>query len=84
MLSVELAGLRDTFEGWSRGAPYPTVEAWGQFQRDLRELTKKLAAQEAGVDLAVINSIVQSARPGSNVHFLPVERMRRRGEGDAS
>jgi sugar phosphate isomerase/epimerase len=81
MFSAELARLRDTFEGWSVGKPYPTAEAWHQFQRDLRELTKNLAAQEAGVDLAIINAIVQAAQPGSNVSFLPVERMRRRDGG---
>jgi hypothetical protein len=84
MLSVELARLRDTFEAWSRGDPFPTAEAWYQFQRDLRELTGRLALQEAGIELSVIDVLVQSAKPGSNVHFLPVERLKRGGDGSAS
>lgn len=77
MLSVELARLRDTFDGWSRGDPFPTEAAWLQFQRDLRGLVSRLAAQEIGVDLTVINAIVQSAKADSNVIFLPGERVRR-------
>lgn len=78
MLSAELAQLRDTFEGWSRGSPYPTIEDWTQFAADLRRLTKKLAAQEAGVDLASLQVLFETMKPGSNVHSLSIERMRRR------
>lgn len=79
MLSVELARLRDTFEGWCRGDPYPTIESFTQFHRDLRELTKKLAAQEAGVDLGSLQVLFESMKPGSNVRHFKIERMRRRG-----
>jgi hypothetical protein len=78
MLSLELAKLRDTFEGWCRGDPYPTIESFTQFHRDLRELTKKLAAQEAGIDLGSLHVLFESMKPGSNVHSFSIERMRRR------
>jgi len=80
MLSAELARLRDTFEGWGRGDPYPTIEDWTQFAADLRALTKKLAAHEAGVDLTSLQALFESMKPGSNVHSLSIERMRRRRE----
>jgi hypothetical protein len=82
MLSLELARLRDTFDGWSRGDPFPNETDWHQFGCDLRELVAKLVAHEIGVELSVIDVLVQSARPGSNV--LPVERMRLRGDGGAT
>jgi hypothetical protein len=77
MLSAELAKLRDTFEAWGRGDPYPTPETWWQFQSDLRDLVKKLALQDVGVDLTLINVLIQSREPNSNVVFLPHARARR-------
>jgi hypothetical protein len=76
MLSAELARLRDTIDGWSRGEPV-TADAWWQFRNNLGALVEKLALQEAGVDLALINVLIQSSRPDSNVVFLPHERAKR-------
>lgn len=70
MLAAEMKRLRDTFEGWTRGDPYPTEEAWLLFRNDLKHLTSKVAMLELGVDLTVVDVAVEAARPNSNVVVL--------------
>jgi hypothetical protein len=87
MLAADIKRLRDTFEGWTYGRPYPTVEAWQQFRRELKELSFKVAMLELGVDLTVVDVAVEVAKPDTRVVLFPVNRTRRPiepGEGQAS
>lgn len=77
MLSADMKRLRETFDAWGRGQPFPTIEAWHQFASDLREMTFKVAMLELGVDLAVVDVAVEAARPDTRVVLFPRERIRR-------
>jgi hypothetical protein len=76
MLTAEMKKLRDTFEGWTRGNPFPTIEAWFQFRNELRELSFKVAMLELGVDLTVVDVAVEASKAGSNVVVLQPRQRR--------
>lgn len=82
MLSAKIKRLRDTFDGWTRGNPYPTIEAWAQFSRELREITFEAAMLELGVDLTVVDVAVEAAKSDHRVVLFPRDRMRRRDPVD--
>jgi hypothetical protein len=87
MLSDDIRRLRETFDGWSRGQPFPTLEAWFQFSRDLRDLTFKAAMAELGVDLTAVDVAIEANKPDSRVVRFPAHRTRRPiepGEGQGS
>ncbi len=70
MLSTKIMRLRETFDAWSKGNPYPTEQAWLQFARELRDLQFEAAMLELGVDLSVIDVAVEMTKPHSNVVVL--------------
>jgi hypothetical protein len=85
MLSADVKRLRDTFEAWGRGDPFPDEEAWRQFNRDLRDLQFRVAMLELGVDLTVVDVAVEATKPNSNVVFLrPNARRVAPADGGAS
>jgi len=86
MISAKIKRLRDTFEAWSRGDPYPTTQTWLQFNRDLKEIAFEAAMLELGVDLTVVDVAVELAKPDTNVVFLQPRAARGvpRGDGGGS
>lgn len=86
MLSAKIKRLRETFDAWNRGDPFPTPEAWIQFGRELREITFEAAMLELGVDLTVVDAAVEAAKANSNVIVLQPRKRRGIpiGDGDGS
>jgi hypothetical protein len=85
MVSAKIRRLRDTFEAWSIGRPFPTIEAWFEFRRELKEITFEVAMLELGVDLNVVDVAVELAKPHSNVVFLQPRAERGvKGQGNDS
>lgn len=71
MLAADLALLRDTFDAWSRGAPYPDEAAWRQFQRDLHAAASRAAMAEVGIALDTFKVLAECLKGDTNVRLLP-------------
>ena len=76
MVASDVARLRQTFQAWSRGTPYPTLEAWLQFDRELRDLHAKVAMLELGVDASVFDLAAEAAEAESRVVALQPRKFR--------
>ena len=77
MLAKDLRRLSDVFDGWCRGRPYPTPEAWQAFRRDLRHAAAKASLAELGVDPDLFKLAAACNEPGSNVRLFPTQHQRR-------
>lgn len=84
MISADVKRLRETFEGWCRGAPFPTLEAWMQFGRELREIQFKVSMLELGVDLTVVDVAIEANKPNTNVVLLRPRRIQPGHDGGGS
>ncbi|UGA45983.1 hypothetical protein HU230_0008070 [Bradyrhizobium quebecense] len=76
MLATEIADLCKTFKSWSDGKPYPTLEAWLEFDRRLRALHARVAMLELGVDPSVIDIAAEAPAPDSRVVVLQPRKFR--------
>lgn len=76
MLATEIADLCKTFKSWSNGSPYPTLEAWFEFDRRLRALHARVAMLELGVDPMVIDIPADASAPASQTVVLQPRRFR--------
>jgi hypothetical protein len=85
MLAAKMKRLRDTFERWTRGDPYPTPEAWLMFRQDLKDMAFEVAMLELGVDLTVVDIAVEAAKADGKVVVLqPRPKLTLVHGGDAS
>lgn len=71
MLSHDLKQLDAMIDAWNEGRPYPTVEAWRDFQRQLKVCIFKAALAELGIDPVIFDAAAAAAAPGSNVTLFP-------------
>ncbi|MFH0302660.1 hypothetical protein AAFX91_36950 [Bradyrhizobium sp. 31Argb] len=74
MLSTDLKRLHDTFEGWSRGQPFPTIDAWIQFGRDLKSTIARAALLELGVDVRVLDLENEAPAADGKIVYLHKRR----------